>query len=40
MAAEYNGLQKEILEKNKYTIYIPCARHSLNLVGHAALIAA
>ncbi|CAM1326808.1 Uncharacterised protein r2_g3576 [Pycnogonum litorale] len=37
MAGRYNGMQQKILEKNKYAVYIPCAGHSLNLVGRAAV---
>ena len=34
---QYNGMQQKILEINKYAVYIPCAGHSLNLVGRAAV---
>ena len=37
MAAKYNGIQQKILEKNKFAKFIPCAGHSLNLVGRAAV---
>jgi hypothetical protein len=37
MSGRYNGMQQKILEHNKYAIYIPCAGHSLNLVGRAAV---
>jgi hypothetical protein len=37
MAGKYNGMQQKILELNKHAIYIPCAGHSLNLVGRAAV---
>ena len=37
MPGKYNGLQQKILERNKYAVYIPCAGHSLNLIGRAAV---
>lgn len=37
MAGKYSGLQQRILELNKFAIFIPCAAHSLNLVGVAAV---
>lgn len=37
MSGRYNGMQQKILEKNKYASYIPCAGHSLNLVGRASV---
>ncbi|XP_050530959.1 zinc finger MYM-type protein 1-like [Daktulosphaira vitifoliae] len=36
MSGQYSGLQARIREINKYAIYIPCAGHSLNLVGTKA----
>ncbi|CAG5030257.1 unnamed protein product [Parnassius apollo] len=33
MSGRYSGLQTRIREINKYADYIPCAGHSLNLVG-------
>ena len=33
MSGQYSGLQARIKEVNKYAEYIPCAAHSLNLVG-------
>ncbi|XP_044127177.1 zinc finger MYM-type protein 1-like [Bufo gargarizans] len=37
MSGHYRGLQARILERNPLAVYIPCAAHSLNLVGkHAA----
>ncbi|XP_050065150.1 uncharacterized protein LOC126554084 [Aphis gossypii] len=37
MAGIYNGVQAHILQKNKLAVFVPCAAHSLNLVGvHAA----
>lgn len=37
MAGKYSGLQARIKEKCKFAIFVPCAVHSLNLVGvHAA----
>ena len=37
MSGKYKGMQEIILKKNKYAVYIPCAGHSLNLVGRAAV---
>ena len=37
MSGKYNGMQQKILEINKYAVYIPCAGHSLNLIGRAAV---
>lgn len=37
MSGKYKGMQEKILKINKYAIYIPCAGHSLNLVGRAAV---
>lgn len=37
MPGRYNGMKQNLLEKNKYAIYIPCSGHSLNLVGRAAV---
>lgn len=37
MSGRYKGMQQKILEKYKYAVYIPCAGHSLNLVGRAAV---
>lgn len=37
MSGKYKGMQQYILEHNKYATYIPCAGHSLNLVGRAAV---
>lgn len=37
MSGRYNGMQQKIRERNKYAVYIPCAGHSLNLVGRAAV---
>jgi hypothetical protein len=36
MSGKYNGLQSKVLEINKHAFWIPCATHSLNLVGKAA----
>ncbi|XP_065664704.1 uncharacterized protein LOC136086337 [Hydra vulgaris] len=36
MSGKYNGLQSKILKNNKLAFWIPCATHSLNLVGKAA----
>lgn len=37
MAGKYSGLQQRILERNKYAKFVPCAAHSLNLVGSCAV---
>lgn len=37
MSGRYNGMQQKILEANPFAIYIPCAAHSLNLVGRSAV---
>lgn len=37
MAGKYSGLQKRLLDLNKFAIFRPCASHSLNLVGTAAV---
>lgn len=37
MAGKYSGLQQRILEMNPFAIFMPCAAHSLNLVGSAAV---
>lgn len=37
MAGQYSGLQARIKEKCEFAVFVPCAAHSLNLVGvHAA----
>jgi hypothetical protein len=39
MAGIYNGVQASILRQNAAALYVPCAAHSLNLVGvHAASV--
>lgn len=37
MSGKYTGLQQRILELNKFATFVPCAAHSLNLVGVAAV---
>ena len=37
MSGEYNGMQAIIRQKNPLAVFVPCAAHSLNLVGHAAV---
>lgn len=37
MSGKYNGMKTHVQEKNPLAIYIPCAAHSLNLVGQAAV---
>jgi len=37
MAGKYNGVQQKILDENKFAKFFPCASHSLNLVGRAAV---
>jgi len=36
MAGAYKGVQARIMEKNPLATFVPCAAHSLNLVGHHA----
>lgn len=36
MSGQYNGLQAKIKEQCQYATYVPCAAHSLNLVGTSA----
>ena len=36
MSGKYNGLQAKVMEKNSLAAWIPCAAHSLNLVGKSA----
>ena len=33
MSGRYTGLQARIHQLNEFVIYVPCAGHSLNLVG-------
>lgn len=37
MAGKYSGLQQRVLDMNALAIFLPCAAHSLNLVGTAAV---
>ena len=37
MSGKYNGMQQKILEQCKHAVFIPCAAHSLNLVGRSAV---
>ena len=37
MSGKYNGMQKKNLEQAPLAMYLPCAPHSLNLVGQAAV---
>jgi hypothetical protein len=37
MAGKYSGLQQRILLLNKFAKFVPCAAHSLNLVGSCAV---
>ena len=37
MAGRYIVMLQKILEKNKFTKFIPCAVHSLNLMGRSAV---
>ena len=37
MAGRYNGMQQKILERKKFAKFIPCAGHSLNLLGCSAV---
>jgi len=36
MSGKYNGLQAVIRQKNPHALWVPCAGHSLNLVGKTA----
>ena len=36
MSGRYNGMQAIILEKCQFAAFVPCAAHSLNLVGKCA----
>ncbi|KAE9523745.1 hypothetical protein AGLY_015805 [Aphis glycines] len=36
MSGKYNGLQSKIIAENSLATWVPCAAHSLNLVGKAA----
>jgi len=36
MFGKYNGLQAKLKERNPLIVYVPCAGHSLNLVGNLA----
>ncbi|KAK4877151.1 hypothetical protein RN001_009657 [Aquatica leii] len=36
MSGQYNSLQVKIKEKCQYVTYVPCAAHSLNLIGSSA----
>ena len=36
MSGKYNGMQAIIREQNELAVYVPCAAHSLNLVGQFA----
>lgn len=36
MSGKYNGLQSKIIAVNKLAKRVPCASHSLNLVGKVA----
>ena len=36
-AGRYNGRQQKILEENKFAKFIPCAGHSINLLGRSAV---
>ena len=37
MSGTYNGLQAKIVAKNPLVHYVPCSRHSFNLVGEHAV---
>ena len=37
MNGKYNGMQAIIHQKNRLAAFVPCAAHSLHLVGHAAV---
>jgi hypothetical protein len=33
MSGHYSGLQARLKEQHKYALYVPCAGHSIDLVG-------
>ncbi|KAK9887495.1 hypothetical protein WA026_022849 [Henosepilachna vigintioctopunctata] len=37
MLGRHKGMQQKILEHNKYAVFIPCAAHTLNLIGRSAV---
>jgi hypothetical protein len=37
MSGHYSVLQTRLKEQNKYALYVPCAEHSINLVGVKAV---
>jgi hypothetical protein len=37
LSGHYSGLQARFKEQNKYALYVPCAGHSINLVGVQAV---
>jgi hypothetical protein len=37
MSGHYSGLQVRLKDQNKYALYVPCAGHSINLVGVQAV---
>lgn len=37
MTGKYRGMQAILISKNPFAVFIPCAGHSLNLVGRAAV---
>lgn len=37
MSGKYKGVQAEIKKKNKLAHYVPCAAHSLNIVGESSV---
>lgn len=38
MSGIYNGLQAKIQEQAQFAMFVPCAAHSLNLVGTSAAV--
>jgi hypothetical protein len=37
MSGHFSGFQAGLKEQNKYALYVPCAGHSMNLVGLQAV---
>jgi len=37
MAGKYSGMQARIMQENPHAIFVPCAAHSLNLIGGNAV---
>ena len=37
MSGKYNGMQAKLCDINPLALYVPCAAHSLNLIGVCAV---